>query len=86
MAFFVAPAYLFLTQQYDVNIRFRCLSLGHALGSMIFSGTTPVICLSLWQITGLTYAPFAYFLFLITIGTIAFIWRAKQNAYNAWFL
>lgn len=86
MAFFVAPAYLFLTQQYDVNIRFRCLSLGHALGSMIFSGTTPVICLSLWQITGLTYAPFAYFLFLITIGTTAFIWRAKQNAYNAWFL
>lgn len=86
MAFFTAPAYLFLTQQYDVSIRFRCLSLGHALGSMIFSGTTPVICLSLWQVTGLTYAPFAYFLFLVTVGATAFIWRAKQNAYNAWFL
>jgi len=86
MAFFTAPAYLFLTQQYDVNIRFRCLSLGHALGSMIFSGTTPVICLSLWRMTGFTYAPFAYFLFLVTVGAIAFTWRAKQNAYNAWFL
>lgn len=86
MAFFVAPGYLFLTQQYDVNIRFRCLSLGHAIGSMIFSGTTPVICLSLWQFTGFTYAPFAYFLFLVTIGTTAFIWKSKENAYNSWFL
>jgi MHS family proline/betaine transporter-like MFS transporter len=86
MAFFVAPAYLFLTQQYDVNIRFRCLSLGHALGSMAFSGTTPVICLSLWQMTGLSYAPFLYFLFLVAIGMSAFIWRARENAYNSWFL
>ncbi|MGV8948290.1 MAG: MFS transporter [Candidatus Paracaedibacter sp.] len=86
MAFFVAPAYLFLTQQYDVHIRFRCLSLGHALGSTLFSGTNPVICLFLWQATGLSYAPFIYFLFLVTMGITAFIWRAKQNAYNAWFL
>jgi MHS family proline/betaine transporter-like MFS transporter len=86
MAFFVAPAYLFLTQQYDVNIRFRCFSLGHAFGSMIFSGTTPVICLSLWQFTGLSCAPFIYFLFLVTMGSVAFAWRAKDNAYNAWFL
>lgn len=86
MAFFVAPGYLFLTQQYDVGIRFRCLSLGHAVGSMIFSGTTPVICLSLWQITGLSYAPFIYFLFLVIMGVSAFIWRSKENAYNAWFL
>jgi MHS family proline/betaine transporter-like MFS transporter len=86
MAFFVAPAYLFLTQQYDVKIRFRSLCLGHAMGSMIFSGTTPVVSLYLWQMTGFSYAPFAYFLFLITLGVAAFSWRAKENAYNAWFL
>jgi MFS transporter, MHS family, proline/betaine transporter len=86
MAFFVAPAYLFLTQQYDVKIRFRSFCLGHAIGSMLFSGTTPVVCLFLWQKTGFAFAPFAYFLFLITLGIIAFSWRAKDNAYNAWFL
>jgi MHS family proline/betaine transporter-like MFS transporter len=86
MAFFVAPAYLFLTQQYDVNVRFRCFSLGHAIGSMLFSGTTPVISLFLWRMTELNYAPFLYFLFLITIGLTAFSWKAKENAYNAWFL
>lgn len=86
MAFFVAPAYLFLTQQYDVGIRFRSFCLGHAIGSMLFSGTTPVVCLFLWQITGLSYAPYLYFLFLMMTGITAFIWRAKDNAYNAWFL
>jgi MHS family proline/betaine transporter-like MFS transporter len=86
MPFFVAPAYLFLTQQYDVKIRFRSFCLGHAIGSMIFSGTTPVVCLFLWQTTGFAFAPFIYFLFLITIGITAFSWRAKENAYNAWFL
>jgi len=86
MACIVAPSYLFLTQQYDVNIRFRCFSLGHAFGSMLFSGTTPVICLSLWQITGLSCAPYLYFLFLVIMGALAFAWRAKDNAYNAWFL
>jgi MFS family permease len=86
MVFFVAPAYLFVTQQYDVGIRFRCLSLGHTFGSMLFSGTTPVICLFLWQATGLSYAPFLYFLFLVAMGLSAFLWRAKENAYNAWFL
>lgn len=86
MAFFVAPGYLFITQQYDVKIRFRSFSLGHAFGSMLFSGTAPVISLSIWQMTGISYAPYLYFLFLITVSTIAFSWRAKENAYNAWFL
>jgi MHS family proline/betaine transporter-like MFS transporter len=86
MAFFVAPAYLFLTQQYDVKIRFRSFCLGHAIGSMLFSGTTPLVCLYLWQTTGFSFAPFAYFLFLITLGITAFSWRARDNAYNAWFL
>lgn len=86
MAFFVVPAYLFVTQQYNVNIRFRCLSLGHAIGSALFSGTNPVICLFLWQATGLSYAPFVYFFFLVAMGVLAFLWRARDNAYNAWFL
>lgn len=85
-AFFVVPCYLFVTQQYDVHIRFRCLSIGHALGSTLFSGTNPVICLFLWQTTQLPYAPYLYFLFLVIMGLCAFTWKAKENAYNAWFL
>jgi MHS family proline/betaine transporter-like MFS transporter len=74
MVFFYAPGYLFLMQQYDVGIRFRCLSLGHTLGSMLFSGTTPVVCLFLWQSTKQPYVPYLYFLFLVMMGLTAFIW------------
>ncbi len=74
MVFFFAPGYLFLIQQYDVGVRFRALSLGHTIGSMFFSGTTPVVCLFLWQSTKLSYIPYLYFLFLVMMGLAAFIW------------
>ena len=74
MVFFVAPGYTFLTRQYEVGVRFRCLSFGHAAGSMLFSGTTPVVCLFLWQATAWPYAPYLYFMALVLMGLGAFIW------------
>ncbi len=56
------------------SARFRCQSLGHAVGSMLFSGTTPVICLFLWHNTGLIYSPFLYILMLVAMGLGALIW------------
>ncbi|MCE3230228.1 MAG: proP5 [Alphaproteobacteria bacterium] len=79
MVFFLAPGYLFLMQQYDVSVRFRCLSLGHTIGSMLFSGTTPFMCLLLWQSTALPYVPYLYFLCLITLGLGAFIWGERDQ-------
>jgi len=45
---------------------------------MLFSGTTPFICLLLWQSTELAYVPFLYFLFLIAMGLVAFIWGESE--------
>jgi MHS family proline/betaine transporter-like MFS transporter len=70
----MAPGYLFLIRQYTVGVRFRCLSLGHTVGSMLFSGTTPVICLLLWHNTSVPYLPYLYFMGLVTMGLTAFIW------------
>lgn len=75
----IAPGYIFLTRQYDVGVRFRCLSLGHAIGSMIFSGTTPVICLFLWQQTKLAFAPYLYFIGLILMGLSAYFWGGRPK-------
>lgn len=77
LVFFTAPGYLFLTRSYEVGIRFRCLSLGHAVGSMLFSGTTPMICLFLWQSTALPYLPYLYFLFFIAMGLTSYIWGSQ---------
>jgi MFS transporter, MHS family, proline/betaine transporter len=74
IAFFALPGCTFLIQHCDVGIRFRCQSLGHAIGSMLFSGTTPAICLFLWHHTGLIYSPFLYMLILVVMGLGALIW------------
>jgi MHS family proline/betaine transporter-like MFS transporter len=79
IGFFITPGYLFLLHQYDVGFRFRGLSLGHTVGSMLFSGTTPFVCLLLWQTTGLAYVPYLYFLFLMLMGLMAFIWGEKSQ-------
>ena len=82
IVFFFAPGYLFLIRQYEVDVRFRCLSLGHTIGSMLFSGTTPVVCLFLWQHTSLSYIPYIYSLCLVTMGLVAFIWGRQIAEIN----
>lgn len=82
IAFFFTPGYLYLMRQFDIGIRFRGLSIGHAIGSMLFSGTTPFVCLLLWQKTTLSHVPYLYFLSLLIMGLIAFFWEEKkQNSY-----
>jgi len=80
MVFFFAPAFLFLLKHYDVGIRFRCLSLGHTIGSMLFSGSTPVVCLFLWKNTLTSYIPYLYFLFLVSMGLAAFVLNGKSKS------
>lgn len=79
LVFFLAPAFAFFTQQYGIGVRFRCQALGHTVGSMLFSGTTPLVCLFLWQKTQLAYVPYAYFLFLVFMGIVTFIWGDKDK-------
>jgi len=79
LACFMAPGYLFLIRQYTVGVRFRCLSLGHTVGSMLFSGTTPAICLLLWQNTSVPYLPYLYFMGLVTMGLTAFFWGDRDH-------
>jgi MHS family proline/betaine transporter-like MFS transporter len=79
VAFCFTPGYNFLMRDFDVGVRFRSLSLGHTIGSMLFSGSTPFVCLLLWQNTGVAYLPYVYFLCLVLMGTTAFIWGARDR-------
>lgn len=79
MVFFLAPAFLYFTQAFEVGARFRCQSLGHTIGSMLFSGTTPVVSLFLWQVTGLSYVPYLYFFFLVSLGMGAYLWAERTR-------
>ncbi len=68
LAVFQAPMYTLLMQRIPVGERCRCLSVGHATGSMLFSGSTPFMSLWLWQHTENAIAPFLYFGLLATMG------------------
>ena len=81
LSFLHTPGFVVLFKQFSVGERFRCISVGHALGSMALSGTSPFICLQLWQSTQSNLAPLYYFGFLTMLFYLA-IKIYEQNAQN----
>jgi MHS family proline/betaine transporter-like MFS transporter len=71
LAFFHTPGFVVLLEKFSVGERFRCVSIGHALGSVVLSGTAPFLSLWIWTITGQTTSPLWYMLVLTLLGIIA---------------
>jgi MHS family proline/betaine transporter-like MFS transporter len=71
LSFLHTPGFVVLFQRFIVGERFRCVSLGHAIGSMLLSGTAPFLSLWIWKITGQSSAPLFYFMFLTLLGYFA---------------
>lgn len=79
IAIFQDPMYTLLIQRIQVGERCRCLSFGHATGSILFSGSTPFISLWLWQSTKSAIVPFLYFGLLAFMGFLGtFLIRHKD--------
>jgi MHS family proline/betaine transporter-like MFS transporter len=68
LAIFQDPMCTLVIQRIGVGERCRCLSFGHATGSILFSGSAPFISLWLWQSTQNTIVPFLYFGLLASMG------------------
>lgn len=70
--FFMTPLHsiglVLIYKRLQVDERFRCSSLGHAMGSMLFSGTAPLFSLWLWKVTHCQISPLFYFLALSMVG------------------
>ncbi len=71
LSFLHTPGFVVLFQRFMVGERFRCVSLGHAIGSMALSGTAPFLSLWIWQKTTQNSAPLFYFMFLTLLGYFA---------------
>jgi MHS family proline/betaine transporter-like MFS transporter len=75
LAIGIAPfnslAHALMYQLFSVNSRYRCISIGHTIGSMALSGTAPILCGALWKVSNLAYAPFLYLTALLILGSIA---------------
>jgi len=68
LAFLHTPGFVVLFEKFSVGERFRCVSIGHAIGSMLLSGTAPFISLWIWQVTRVPIAPLGYFMMLTLLG------------------
>jgi len=65
---FSIPGYVILMAHIPPGQRYRFLSLGHALGSCLFSGTAPVAASLLWHQSLTCWVPFLYFIFLLSLA------------------
>jgi len=66
---------------FSVNYRYRCLSVGHTVGSMALSGTAPMLCSIFWKATTLSYTPILYTMSLLVLGyTMTMLGERWQKA------
>lgn len=71
LSFAQANTFVVILNQFNVRERCRGTSLGHALGSMLLSGSTPFISLWIWNFFQIPAAAFCYFLILCILSYIA---------------
>ncbi len=79
LGIFQAPGFVTLFARVAAHERCRTIFLGHAMGALLFSGSTPFISLWLWHRTHWVGAPFVYFVFLMGLGLLAVCLLEQQG-------
>jgi MFS transporter, MHS family, proline/betaine transporter len=69
-AFFVFPWSVLIMDVLDISYRYRCLAMGHSLGSMLFSGLTPMFCMYIWKQSGWAPSPFLYIVCMVALTQV----------------
>ena len=83
MPFYTVPLHIIIQSLFSVEIRVRMCSLSHALGGMIFSSTTPFLCMLIWRYTHSLNLVLAYFMMLVGVMLMAvFYLRARLMRAN----
>lgn len=82
--FYSIPCAIKIQSLFETNVRMRMFSLSHSVGSMIFSSTTPFVCMLIWRYSGLFTAVLGYFLLQLMLLLFAIIYIAK-NDYESMF-
>lgn len=69
-ALFHVPVYVLLMKMFKINERYRCMSMSHAIGTALFSSTTPIVANYFWDYFRNPAAPIFYCGFLVGLGFI----------------
>ncbi len=70
LALMHAPGYVLLMQQFPMTSRYRHMSVGHSLGSLLMSGTAPLIATYCWQTWHTPLSLVYHLMILLGIGLI----------------
>jgi len=77
--FYSIPCSVRIQSLFQTGIRMRMCSLSHSIGSMVFSSTTPFICMLIWQSTEIVSLVLAYFLFQLGLLFFALLYMIKKD-------
>ena len=80
--FYSIPCSVRIQSLFQTGIRMRMCSLSHSVGSMVFSSTTPFICMLIWQSTETVSLVLAYFLFQLGLLFFALLYMIKKDYIN----
>ncbi len=80
--FYSIPCAIKIQSLFSTGTRMRMYSLSHSVGSMIFSSTTPFICMMIWRWTGLFSLVLGYFLLQLGVLFFALIYLYKKEYSN----
>ncbi len=73
MPFISVPIFIYIQEKLIYGSRYRVISISHALGSTLFSATSPLICGLLYQHTEISAMPYLYFILLLILAFVAFV-------------
>jgi MHS family proline/betaine transporter-like MFS transporter len=82
--FYAIPCNIRIQSLFQTRIRMRMYSLSHSVGSMVFSSTTPLICMLIWERTQTVSLVLVYFLFQLGLLFFALLYMIKKD-YNNMF-
>jgi len=77
--FYSIPCSVLIQSLFQIGIRMRMCSLSHSIGSMLFSSTTPFVCMLIWQSTEIVSLVLAYFLFQLGLLFFALLYMIKKD-------
>lgn len=80
--FYSVPCAIKVQSLFPTGIRMRMYSLSHSIGSMVFSSTTPFICMLIWRWTGMFPIVLGYFLLQLGILFFVLIYISKKEYSN----
>lgn len=83
LAFISLPGFNLILPRIGVGARYRFVSLGHSLGSVLFSGCAPAISLFLWQQTGWRFVSMLHILVLCLCIRFAVTLLSPRHEINA---